>query len=186
MTTTRSNDIRRALGCVLSAAVLGLNAIPPARAEEPRPVPACQLKGMDNNESFDLQRYRGKVLYVDFWASWCGPCVKSFPFLNLLDRDYRERGLEVLGINLDENIEDASVFLARHPAEFPIAVDPDKNCPRGFGVQGMPTSYLIDRQGTIRLVHLGFRPDDARQLRAHIEQLLNEQPAQPQGMQADQ
>jgi thiol-disulfide isomerase/thioredoxin len=174
VTTLCKSGAIRALTSALCAVVLTFTAIPFVHGEETRPAPPCNLKQMETDEPYDLDQFRGKVLYVDFWASWCGPCVKSFPFLNKLDRDLKEQGLEVVGINLDENLEDASAFLARHPARFRIAVDPDKSCPRDFGVQGMPTSYLIDRQGMIRFVHPGFRPGEASQLRSIIEQLLNE------------
>lgn len=174
MTTIFRHDTGSALPSVLCTIALALSALFPVHAEEMPPVPSCALKQMDSDEPFDLHRFRGKVLYVDFWASWCGPCVKSFPFLNALHHEFGEQGLEMVGINLDENPEDAAAFLARHPAGFRIAVDPDKDCPREFGVQGMPTSYLVDRQGTIRFTHLGFRPGQAGQLRAWVEQLLNE------------
>ncbi len=163
----------------LCAGILSLSGILPAHAEEERAAPTCNVRKMDTDESLNLQRYHGKVVYVDFWASWCGPCVKSFPFMNQLYRELNDQGLEVLGINLDENIDDASAFLAKHPAEFTIAVDPDKTCPKDFGVHGMPTSYLVDRHGMIRLVHLGFRPGEASLLRTRIEQLLNEQSTVP-------
>lgn len=168
------NDAGRTPGSLLCAILLVASAALPVHAEENPPAPSCALKQMDTDEPFDLHRFRGKVLYVDFWASWCGPCVKSFPFLNALDREFRGRGLEVVGINLDEHPQDAVTFLAGHPAGFRIAVDPDKSCPRDFGVQGMPTSYLVDRQGAIRFVHLGFRPGEADRLRSQVERLLNE------------
>jgi peroxiredoxin len=134
--------------------------------------PNCELAPIGGGQSHDLRQYRGKVVYVDFWASWCGPCAQSFPFMNSLDRDLRNKGLHVLGINLDENPEDAKAFLARHPAHFTVAADASGQCPQDFGVQAMPSSYLIDRQGVIRHVHLGFRPGEAEQFRAQVEQLL--------------
>lgn len=160
---------------VLGAAILSLSAVSPVLGGESRPVPACHLKQLDSDERLDLHKFRGKVLYVDFWASWCAPCAKSFPFLNRLDRDLKGRGLEVVGINMDEQREDASAFLIKHPASFNVVADVSRSCPRDFGVQGMPTSFLVDRHGVIRFVHTGFRPADASQLRLRIEQLLNEE-----------
>lgn len=159
---------------LLYAAMLAVGAISPVLGDERRSAPSCDLAQMGTEERYDLQQFHGKVVYVDFWASWCGPCTKSFPFMNQLDRDLKGKGLEVLGINLDENREDASAFLAKHPAQFRVVADVGKNCPKDFGVQGMPASYLVDRQGVIRWMHLGFRPGDAKQIRMQIERLLNE------------
>ncbi len=94
--------------------------------------------------------------------------------MNDLDREFRDRGLQILAINLDEKLEDARAFLAKHPVSFALAADPSGRCPRDFGVQGMPSSYLVDRQGIIRHVHLGFRPGEAKKLWALVEQLLAE------------
>jgi peroxiredoxin len=134
--------------------------------------PACTLAPLDGGPAHNLQQYRGEVLYVDFWASWCGPCVQSFAFMNRLDRDLRGRGLHVIGINLDENPADARAFLARHPAEFTVMADANGQCAQSFGVQAMPSTYLVDRQGMIRHMHLGFRPEEAEQFRGLAEQAL--------------
>ncbi len=136
--------------------------------------PACTLQTLGEGSQIHVEQFKGKVVYVDFWASWCAPCVRSFPFMNELDREFRDRGLQVLAINLDEKLEDAQKFLAKHPARFILAADRSGQCPRDFGVRGMPSSYLVDRRGIIRHVHLGFRPGDARKLRALVEQLLAE------------
>ena len=138
--------------------------------------PNCSLTLVGDGQRYDMRQLRGKVLYVDFWASWCSPCAQSFPFLNDLDNELRGQGLHVLGINLDEKPDDAKAFLEKHPANFTVAVNADGQCPRDFGVQAMPSSYLVDRQGIIRHVHLGFRRGEAEQLRGLVEQLLAERP----------
>jgi peroxiredoxin len=155
-----------------AAAALTLNA--QAHQIEPgRTAPHCELTPIEGGPSHDLlQQYRGQVVYVDFWASWCGPCAQSFPFMNDLAHDLRSRGLNVVGINLDENPEDAKAFLDRHPAHFTVVADASGQCPQDFGVKAMPSSYLIDRQGVVRHIHLGFRPGEAEQFRAQVEQLL--------------
>jgi thiol-disulfide isomerase/thioredoxin len=132
------------------------------------------LKSLGEESPINMGQFKGKVVYVDFWASWCTPCARSFPFMNDLDREFHDRGLIVLAINLDEKLEDAQAFLAKHPASFALAADPSGQCPRDFGVRGMPSSYLVDRQGMIRHVHLGFRAGEAEKLRALVEQLLAE------------
>ncbi|MGH8589077.1 MAG: TlpA disulfide reductase family protein [Gammaproteobacteria bacterium] len=161
---------RIALACVLALTyhgnVGGFNAAQVA--------PNCSLIPVGNEQSFDLHRYRGKVVYVDFWASWCSPCAQSFAFMNDLDGQFRDKGLQVLGINLDERLEDATGFLAKHPPSFTVAFDAGGRCPQDFGVQGMPSSYLVDRKGVIRHVHLGFRRGEAEKLRGLVEQLLAE------------
>lgn len=146
-----------------------------AQAIEPsKTVPHCKLAHLDNGASHDLAQYKGKVLYVDFWASWCGPCAQSFPFMNKLDQELRGKGLQVVGINLDENPEDAKAFLDRHPASFINVADASGGqCPQEFGVMGMPSTYLIDREGVIRHVSMGFRPGEAEQFRALVKQLLD-------------
>lgn len=145
----------------------------PAR-EAAVPMPACRVTSARDEAPVDLTQYRGKVLYVDFWASWCAPCVKAFPFMNSLVETYAARGLEVLAINLDEKQADARAFLASRPARMQVLRDADAACARRFNVIGMPTSYLIDRQGAVRRVHKGFRSGDDAALRQAIEQLLDE------------
>jgi thiol-disulfide isomerase/thioredoxin len=121
-----------------------------------------------------LSALRGKVVYVDFWASWCATCVLSFPFLNELNRSYAEKGLSVVGVGMDEKADDAQRFLGRHPATFTIALNGNVECARNFGVSAMPSSFLLDRQGVLRYAHQGFRLGDTAELRAVVERLLAE------------
>jgi thiol-disulfide isomerase/thioredoxin len=140
--------------------------------------PDCALTSISDAQHYDLKKFHGRVLYVDFWASWCVPCAKSFPFLNGLDHDLKDKGLQIVGINLDQAPEDAKAFLAKYPADFTVAADADEKCARYFNVKAMPSSYLIDRNGIIRHVHMGFRPGEAEELRVLAEQLLTEKPEQ--------
>jgi thiol-disulfide isomerase/thioredoxin len=142
-----------------------------------RPAPNCALSNIDSSEKIDLQKFKGKVVYVDFWASWCGPCVESFPYMNTLDSELKDKGLQVLGVNLDENKEDAQTFLKKSPPEFLVAADIDSQCAKDFEVKAMPSTYLVDRKGVIRAVHYGFRAGEAKEFRSKVEELLAE-PAQ--------
>jgi thiol-disulfide isomerase/thioredoxin len=139
-----------------------------------RPAPNCALSNLEVSEKYDLQRFKGQVVYVDFWASWCGPCVQSFPYMNTLNHDLKEQGLQVLGINLDENAEDAHDFVSHTPPEFLVAADSNGNCAKEFGVKAMPSTFLVDRKGVIREIHYGFRPGEAKEFRGKVEQLLAE------------
>jgi len=139
-------------------------------------VPDCALTAISDAQSYGLKQFHGKVLYVDFWSSWCGPCAQSFAFLNELNRDLKDRGLQVIAVNLDEVPEDVKAFLAQHPADFTVVTDASQQCAKDFDVKAMPSSYLIDRNGVIRHVHLGFRPEEAKDFRALTEQLLAESP----------
>lgn len=134
--------------------------------------PDCALSPIGESQNADLSQYKGKVLYVDFWASWCGPCAKSFPFLNDMHHQLKDQGLQIVGVNLDENMDDAKAFLAKFPASFTIAADASKQCVKDFEVKAMPSSYIVDRKGIIHYVHLGFRSGEGQELRVLVEKLL--------------
>ncbi len=159
-------DIARGATCALALATA-------ATAGE-RQAPDCSLRAVDDSRRWELREMRGRVVWVDFWASWCGSCAEAVPFLNDLEREFGAQGFAVLGINLDEEPRDALEFLARHPADFAQAADADGLCPRSFGVETMPAAYLIDRRGVIRHVHAGFRPGEAAGLRARVAELVAE------------
>ncbi len=165
--------IKRLKFLVFVSLLLSLTMTPVA-AEHGDVPSSCSLTALDGTPVHNLKELQGKVLYVDFWASWCPPCVRSFPFLNELEHDLKDQGLQVIGINLDEKIADAETFLDKYPVDFEIALDPDKQCATDFGVIAMPSSYLIDRKGVIRHVHRGFRTEEAKELRLAIEYLLTE------------
>jgi len=137
-----------------------------------QPSPECQLSTLDGHPIKSLRAMKGEVIYLDFWASWCPPCVQSFPFMNQLHRDFSQQGLRVIGVNLDEQIGDADAFLNRYDAAFTIAADPTKQCAKNFNVIAMPSTYLIDREGVVRYIHRGFRPGETEQLQMLVEQLL--------------
>lgn len=116
----------------------------------------------------DLGKLRGQVVYVDFWASWCPPCQKSFPWMNEMHTKYRKKGLKIVAINVDDSREPIAKFLKRNPADFTIAYDPGGNTAKKYNLQGMPTSYIIDRKGKIQKIHVGFRKRDE----AYLEKQL--------------
>ena len=157
---------------VLSLALCA--AVPASAAGVGSEAPACGLRSFDGTQAIDIRQLRGKIVYVDFWASWCASCVKSFPFLNALDREFRERGLHILGVNVDEQQADAVKFLEKRPATFALAADPAGSCPSAYGVTGMPSSYLIDRAGRIREIYVGFRTGESSAIRARVAELLAE------------
>ncbi|MDF1584567.1 MAG: TlpA disulfide reductase family protein [Methyloprofundus sp.] len=156
---------------------VGLMSIAPLQsAEVGQSLSECALSKLSNSQQpIEFSQFAGKVLYIDFWASWCPPCLKSFPFLNELHRHYHKDGLQIIGINLDEELEDAETFLREYPPEFTVASDLTKQCSQSLGVVAMPSSYLIDRNGIIRHIHLGFRSGETKALREKVQQLLAEQ-----------
>jgi cytochrome c biogenesis protein CcmG, thiol:disulfide interchange protein DsbE len=119
-----------------------------------------------------LAAHRGKVVYLDFWASWCGPCAQSLPALDKLRKEFAPGDFQVVAVNVDPKLSAAKAFLRKRPVGYPSAVDPKGALPARFGVESMPTSFLIDRDGVVRHVHRGFREGDVAELRAQIEKLV--------------
>jgi cytochrome c biogenesis protein CcmG, thiol:disulfide interchange protein DsbE len=150
------------LGMVLAGAVSATPPQPGALAPDIA-LPDATVPGLAR-----LSDLRGRVVYLDFWASWCAPCRLSFPWMNDLQARHQARRLQVLGVNLDAQRVDAQAFLQQVPARFPVAFDPAGAGARAFGVRAMPTSVLIGMDGRIVAVHRGFHPDQRDRLEASI------------------
>ncbi|MDH5301356.1 MAG: TlpA family protein disulfide reductase [Gammaproteobacteria bacterium] len=147
-----------------------LLVFPAMAADKTVAAPAFTVAGQKGN--ITLSQYRGKVVMLDFWASWCGPCRHSFPWMNEMQAKYQSKGLEVVAISLDSEREPANKFLEKYPAKFTIGFDLNGSVADKYEVSVMPTSYLIDRKGNIAEVHYGFRSEDAGKLEAKIKELL--------------
>jgi cytochrome c biogenesis protein CcmG, thiol:disulfide interchange protein DsbE len=125
-----------------------------------------------SGKPFRLSSFAGKVVLVDFWASWCGPCREELPVLENLYKKYRAKGFEVIGVNQDQDPANASKFLRRTPLSFTVLHDAKRSVAGAYGPDKMPSSYLIDRHGLVRYVHPGFRASDAAGLEREINALL--------------
>jgi len=134
--------------------------------------PQFTLPQLEGGKKLSLKNYRGKVVYLDFWASWCGPCRQSLPLMNELRAKLKGQGFEVVAVNLDEEPEAGLAFLKQFPVDYPVLSDTQGKTPEQYDVQGMPTSYLIDRKGNVQLVHIGFKKSDVAELEHQINQLL--------------
>jgi len=121
-----------------------------------------------------LKKLKGQVVYIDFWASWCGPCRKSFPWMNKIQARHQDKGFRIIAVNVDSDRELAKKFLTQHHTNFTIAFDPDGEAAKIFNVQGMPNSFLIGRDGLIHSSHVGFREKDIVTIEAGIEDLVNQ------------
>ncbi len=153
----------------ISAAFLIACAATAFAAETDRPAPDFALPD-GSGKTVRLSDFRGKQpVYLDFWASWCIPCRKSFPWMNELQSRYP--GVKIIAVNLDEQREDADRFLSAVPARFAIAFDPKAAMARAYDVKVMPSSFLIDREGVLRVEHRGFRDNDGAALEKQFASL---------------
>ncbi len=132
--------------------------------------PALELEGPAGPVS--LAALQGRVVYLDFWASWCPPCRQSFPWMDAQLARHGAAGLVVLAVNLDRQRAAAEQFLRAVPSRATIAFDPAGDTPRRFGARAMPSSFVIGRDGRVRLQHDGFREEDRAPLEAAIAQAL--------------
>jgi thiol-disulfide isomerase/thioredoxin len=121
---------------------------------------------------------RGKVVLIDFWASWCDPCKESFPVMDELHKQYQDRGLLIIAINVDENRSDMEAFLKKHKADFLVLRDPKQKLVEQVGASTMPSAFLLDHEGKVRFTHSGFRGAETRKKYVEeIELLLKQRPA---------
>ena len=133
--------------------------------------PAFVLPGDD--KSINLEKLKGKVVYLDFWASWCAPCRKSFPWMNNIHSRFDSNKFTIIAVNLDTSKADAKKFLQSVPAKFDIAYDPDGTVAEKYHLKAMPSSYLIDKRGNLVFAHKGYRESETAEIEEKIHQLIN-------------
>ena len=150
-------------------------SFPAFALKKSQPAPAFSLKAIQNYSTakpLKLSDFRGKVVYVDFWASWCGPCRQSLPFLNDLRNTHKDKGFEVIAINLDEDTALAKKFLEKYSVDYPIVVDPSGKIAEKYELKGMPNAFLLDRKGNISDIHIGFKKKDKKKIEEKVVALL--------------
>ena len=134
--------------------------------------PTLVLPSLEDGQQVSLSGLEGKIIYVDFWASWCQPCRRSLPLYEALQKRLGTDDFLVLAVNLDEDRKDAEKFLGRHPVSYPVLMDPTGDSARDWAVLAMPSSYLVDANGRLAQVYLGFEPSHIGKIEHDIKTLL--------------
>jgi len=157
----------------ITVLVLGVSAGQPALAVKPgEPAPKLELPRLGDGSTLRLSDLAGNVVYIDFWASWCGPCRQSLPMYESLYHKLASRQFRILAVNLDEETADAESFLERHPVSYPVLLDPSGDSARDWSLSVMPSSYLVDAQGRLAYIYLGFEISHMETIEHDIEKLL--------------
>ncbi len=167
-----AKSIKASAAVIISLACL---ASYPAQAATSlnKSAPDFTLK-MKTGGNFRLAEHRGEVLFINFWASWCGPCRQEMPILDELHSRYRSAGFNVIGITIDEDPRKADAMLEKIPVTFPVLYDAESSVSELFDVDAMPTSILVDRKGKVRYLHRGYKPGYEVDYRNQIRELIKE------------
>lgn len=170
---TRRYRMPARLATILLASI-ALAWITSARAATPsQPAPTFTLPAR-SGPAIAVEQLKGRVVMLNFWASWCGPCRQEMPLLEQMHRRYGPLGFTLLGINVDADSHDAEQWLAKTPVSFPILFDTDSKVSQLYEVTAMPTTVFIDRHGTVRHLHHGYKPGDENEYLDQIRALLKE------------
>ncbi len=136
--------------------------------------PLFTLPNIESDKQIALESYKGKVVYLDFWASWCKPCIQSFPELDRIYKKYNKQGFEIVAVNLDNKKSKAEAFLTKHPINYQILHDKSFKVSRLYDVSVMPTGYFIDKTGKVRAIHHGYNKGDEVNIEKAVKLLLAE------------
>jgi peroxiredoxin len=152
-------------------ALIGMPALALA-VEVGEPPPEINLPDLNSGKKISLAALRGKVVVIDFWASWCAPCKEEMPVLESLYKRFKDKDLVIIGVSVDNEAANAKKFLSGVKVSFPIVHDAGHVVADKFKPPRMPTSYIIDKAGKIRFVHAGFRKEDAKKIEDEVVKLL--------------
>jgi peroxiredoxin len=157
-------------GCAIAAIVLCSVAV---AADAGGPAPAFTLTDLTGQPGA-LAQYKGQVVMVNFWATWCGPCQQEMPLLDQMYKKYKPAGFTLIGVNVDKEAPPVKALLERKPVSFPVLLDPANSVSKAYNVNEMPSTVIVDRKGQIRYIHRGYRPGDENEYQDRIRQLIRE------------
>jgi thiol-disulfide isomerase/thioredoxin len=155
---------------VLLAAALALPGLGLATSAT---APDFQL-GALSGKTESLAGYKGQVVMLNFWATWCGPCRQEMPVLEQLHKKYKPMGFTMIGVNVEPDSAGAAKWLTATPVSFPILFDTESKVSKLYAVGGMPSTVIVDRKGNVRYVHRGYKPGDENEYLTQIRALIRE------------
>jgi peroxiredoxin len=155
------------------AAIVAASAAFAAGGDAGGSAPAFELTNLAGQPGA-LSQYKGQVVMVNFWATWCGPCQQEMPLLDQMYKKYKPAGFTLIGVNVDKESPAVKELLARKPVSFPVLLDPANQVSKAYHVDEMPSSVIIDRKGQIRYIHRGYKPGDENEYQDRIRQLIRE------------
>lgn len=151
---------------LLQALCLTLILAQPILAQESAPL--FSGVAVNTGQQISLADYRGKIVMVDFWASWCPPCLKSLPAYDRMREEIGTKDFEIIAVNVDENTADGLEFLEQHPVRYPVLADPEGEIGIPYGIRSLPRSFLLDREGNIAAEFKKFKAGDEKKIRQLI------------------
>ncbi len=160
-----------ATSLALPQAALADAAAPTLGAKSPAPDFTLPALG---GKSLSLSQYKGQVVMINFWATWCGPCRQEMPLLDAMYKKYKAMGFTLIGVNVEPDSKAAEEFLRKLPVSFPVAFDAESKVSQLYNVQGMPSTVIVDRKGIARVLHKGYRPGDENTYLDHVRTLIRE------------
>jgi peroxiredoxin len=167
MTFSGNSTFKRALlGAVLFVAAA-------SAADSSGPAPAFTLTDLAGQQEA-LSQFKGQVVMVNFWATWCGPCQQEMPILDQMYKKYKPAGFTLIGVNVDKEAPPVKALLDRKPVSFPVLLDPANQVSKAYNVNEMPSTVIVDRKGQIRYIHRGYHPGDENEYQDRIRQLIRE------------
>jgi peroxiredoxin len=162
--------MRKNIAVIVAALALSLPAL---AGTSTGPAPAFTLAAR-SGQDVSLAQYKGKVVMINFWASWCGPCRQEMPLLESIYKKYNKMGFTMLGVNVEPDSNAANEWLKATPVSFPILYDRDSKVSKLYDVAGMPSTVIIDRSGKLRVLHRGYKPGDENEYLDSIRTLIRE------------
>jgi len=135
--------------------------------------PDFTLKSLEGS-NLRLEEYRGQVVLINFWASWCGPCRQEMPLLDRLHHRYEDTGFAVLGINVEGEIKPAQEIVDKTNVTFPVLIDEDQKVSEMYNLEAMPSTVVVDRDGVVRYIHRGYKPGDEAKYVEVVKALIQE------------